>query len=95
MENGTNIVIVKKKIIDKKMAIIFGALGVAVAIGMVIQFRMTFNRERFRSLDADAVDASHAIGNAVEAVKPAFGPVGALFGSIKESVSGMFSQPIQ
>lgn len=91
MESGTNIVIVKKKVIDKKMLMIFVALGVAIVIGMIIQFRMTFNREQFRTLDADAVDASRAIGSAVETVKPAFAPVGELFGSLKEKVSGMFS----
>lgn len=95
MESGATIVIVKKKVIDKKMLMIFIALGVAIIIGMVIQFRMTFNREQFRSLDADAVDASRAIGNAVESVKPAFSPVGALLGNIKERVSGMFSQSTQ
>ncbi len=91
MEDGATIVTVKKKVIDKKMMIMFAALGVAVVIGVIIQFRMTFNREQSRSLDADAVDASHAIGNAVEKVKPAFEPVGALFGTLKEKVSGMFS----
>lgn len=95
MENGASIVIVKKKVIDKKMIMIFTALGIAVLIGILIQFRMTWNHEQFRKLDADATDASHVIGNAVEIVRPAFGPVGELFGNFKAKVSGMFSQPIQ
>lgn len=82
-----NVVIRRRRFLVGKTAWLIVAFGVIIFIGIVIQFQMTWSRERVRGVTSDAVDAIDVAKTGAAAVVPDFNPFQPLFDLFQTSPS--------
>lgn len=74
-----NVVIRRRRFLVGKTAWLIVAFGVIIFIGIVIQFQMTWSRERVRGITSDAFDAIDVAKTGAAAVVPDSNPFQPLF----------------
>lgn len=74
-----NVVIRRRRFLVGKTAWLIVAFGVIILIGIVIQFHMTWSRERVRGVTSDAADAIDVAKTGASAVIPDSNPFQPLF----------------
>jgi len=83
-----SIVVVRRRFFVGKTVWIFGACLLLLCIGVMIQLRMTWSRERMREITSDAHDAAVVVETGAKIMKPdknPFEPLLQLFQEFSET----------
>lgn len=65
-----HIFVPKQQVFSRKIFAIFGLCAVVLIVAMLVQMRMTWQRERLRSIRSDMHDAVNVVTNELQGFSP-------------------------